>query len=151
MDNKVRETIGDVFCPTCRKEKFFDISTNETFSFYDCKKGQVCCHVFNNPFKDQKPTIKTFGGDATHCFAKKTSPNYKKEKTMSNFEEVSPQITTSTPEPEPKKIKNQSIYAKTLSIPHWLIQLSKIPFASHFIHFQSIVKQHKFLSLHRRY
>ena len=36
VDNKVRETIGDVYCPTCRNENCVYISTNETTSFYDC-------------------------------------------------------------------------------------------------------------------
>ena len=48
VDHKVRETIGDVYCPTCRKEKCVYISTNKTTSFYDCKKCKACCHVLNN-------------------------------------------------------------------------------------------------------
>ena len=55
-DNKVRETIGEVYCPTCRNEKCVYISTKKTTSFYDCKKCKACCHVLNIPFKDQKPT-----------------------------------------------------------------------------------------------
>ena len=34
--NKVRETIGDVYCPTCRNEKCVYISTLKTTNFYDC-------------------------------------------------------------------------------------------------------------------
>ena len=60
VDNKVRETIGDVYCPTCRNEKCG--TTNQTTSFYDCKKCKACCHVLNIPFKDQKPTIMLFDG-----------------------------------------------------------------------------------------
>ena len=71
VDEKVRETIGDVYCPTCRNEQCVYISTNQTTSFYDCKKCKACCHVLNIPFKDQKPTIMLFGGDGTHCFAKR--------------------------------------------------------------------------------
>ena len=77
VDNKVRENIGDLYCPTCRNEKCVYISTNKTTSFYDCKKCKACCHVLNIPFKDQKSTILLFGGDGTHCFAKKTSRDYK--------------------------------------------------------------------------
>ena len=33
VDNKVRETIGDVYCPTCRNEKCVYISTNKLTSF----------------------------------------------------------------------------------------------------------------------
>ena len=78
VDNKVRETIGDVFCATCRNEKCVYISTNKTTSFYDCKKCKACCHVLNIPFKDQKPTIMLFGGDGTQFFARKTSRDYEK-------------------------------------------------------------------------
>ena len=54
-DNKVREIVGDVYCPTCVNEKCVYISTNKTTSFYDCKKCKAGRHVLNNPFKDQKP------------------------------------------------------------------------------------------------
>ena len=73
VDNKVRESIGDMYCPTCRKEKCVYISTNRTTSFYDCKKCKACCNVLNSAFKEQKPTFMLFGGDGTHCFARKTS------------------------------------------------------------------------------
>ena len=63
--------IGDVYCPTCRNGKCGYISTNKTTSFYDCRMCKACCNVLNIPFKDQKPTIMLFGGDGTHCFAKK--------------------------------------------------------------------------------
>ena len=39
VDIKLRETIGDVYCPTCSKCVY--ISTNEATSFYDCKKPAV--------------------------------------------------------------------------------------------------------------
>ena len=74
------KTIGDVYCPTCRIENCVYISTNKTTSFYECQKSKACCHVLNIPFKDQKPTIRLFGGDGTHCFARKTSRDYVKEK-----------------------------------------------------------------------
>ena len=53
VDNKVRETIGDVYCPTSRIEKCVYISTNKTTSFYDCKMCKACCNVLNIPFKEQ--------------------------------------------------------------------------------------------------
>ena len=77
-DNKIKETIGDVYCPTCRNEKCVHISINKTTSFYDCKKCKACCHVFNIPFMDQKPKIMLFGGDGIHYFARKTSPDHEK-------------------------------------------------------------------------
>ena len=103
VDEKVRETIGDVYCPTCGIEKCVYISTNKTASFYDCKKCEACCHVLNIPFKDQKPTIMLFGGDGTHCFAKKTSRHY--EKPSPFLKKFLRQSQSSTSEPEPKKVK----------------------------------------------
>ena len=72
------KTIGDVNCPTCRNEKCVHISTIKTTSFYDCNKCKACCKVLKIPFGDQKPTIMLFGGDGTHCFARKTSRDYEK-------------------------------------------------------------------------
>ena len=92
VDKKVRETIGDVYCPTCRNEKCVYLSTNKTTSFYDCKKCKACCHVLNIPFKDQKRTIMLFGGDGTHCFARKSSRDY--EKPSPFLKKFSPPITT---------------------------------------------------------
>ena len=104
VDNKVRETIGDVYCPTCRNEKCVYISTNKTFSFYDCKKCKACCHVLNIPFGDQKPTIMLFGGDGTHCFARKTSRDY--EEPSPFLKKFLRQLQPSTSEREPKKDKS---------------------------------------------
>ena len=66
LNNKVRETIGYVYCPTCINEKGVYTSTKKRSSFYDCKKCKACCNVLNIPFRDQKPTIMLFGGDGTH-------------------------------------------------------------------------------------
>ena len=90
VDNKVQETIGDVYCPTCRNEKCVYLSTKKTISFYDCKKCKACFNVFNIPFKDQKPTIMLFGGDVTHCLHE---ARLRKTKTISSSEETSPPIT----------------------------------------------------------
>ena len=93
VDNKVRDAIGDVYCPTCRNEKCAYISTNRMTSFYDCKKCRACCNVLKIPFKVQKPSIMLFGGDGTHCFARKTSRDYEKRNHL-HFEGVSTPITT---------------------------------------------------------
>ena len=103
VENKVRETIGDVYCPTCRNEKCVYLSTNKITSFYDCKKCKSCCNVLNIPFKDQKPTIMLFGGDGTHCFLRKTSRDYEKEKPSPFLKKFLRQSHPSTSEPEPKK------------------------------------------------
>ena len=105
VDNNVRESIGDVYCPTCRNEKCVYISTNKTTSFYDCKKCKACCNVLNIPFKDQKPTIMLFGGDGTHCFARKTSRDYEKGKPSPFLKKFLRQSQPSTSEPGPNKVK----------------------------------------------
>ena len=103
VDNKVRETIGDVYCPTCRNEKCVYISTNETTSFYDFQKCKTCCHVLNIPFREQKLTIMLFGGDGTHCFARKTSRDYGKSSPF--LVKFLRQSQPSTSEREPEKYK----------------------------------------------
>ena len=92
VDNKIQETIGDFYCATRRNEKCLYISTHKTTSFYDCKKCKAGCHVFNIPFKDQKPTTMLFGGDGTHCFARKTSRDYEKEKPSPFLKKILPPI-----------------------------------------------------------
>ena len=49
------------------------IPTNKMSGFYGCKKCKACCHVLNIPLKDQKPTFMLFGGDDTHCFARRVA------------------------------------------------------------------------------
>ena len=117
VDNKVRETIRDVYSPTCRNEKCVYISTNRTTSFYDYKQCKACCHVSNIPFKDQKPTIMLFGGDDTHCFARKTSRDYEKAKPSPFLKKFLRQSQTSTNEPEPKKVKVSPNMEQTFQFP----------------------------------
>ena len=105
LDNKVRETIGDMYSPTRRKEKCVYISTNKTTSFYHCKKWKACCNVLNIPFKDQKPTICLFGDDGTHCFARKTSRDYDKEKQSPFLKNIFRQSQPGSSRPEPKRAK----------------------------------------------
>ena len=121
VDNKVRETIGDVYCPTCRNEKYVYISPNKTTSFHDCKKCKTCCNVLNVPPKDQKPTIILFGGDGTHCFAKKTSLDYKKDKPSPFLKNFLRQSDPSTCEFEPKKGYIESKYGINVSVYYWLM------------------------------
>ena len=104
VDNNLRETIGDVYCPTCITEKCVYISTNKTTNFYDCQNLSACCHVLNSRFNDQKPTMMLFGGDGTHCFPRKTSPDYGKDKTSTFLKKFLRQSQPSTSEPEPKKV-----------------------------------------------
>ena len=74
-------------------------------SFYDCKKCKACSNVSNIPFEDQKPTIVLFGGEGTHCFARKTSRDYEKEKPSLFLKKFLRQSQPMTSEPEPKKDK----------------------------------------------
>ena len=100
------KTIGDVYCPTCRSEKCVYISTKKTTIFYDFKKCKACCHVLNISFKDQKPTIMLFGGDGTHCLARKTSRDCEKEKPSPFLKKLLRQSQPSTSEREPKTDKS---------------------------------------------
>ena len=45
------------------------------------------------------------GGDGTHCLARKTSRNYKKEKPSPFLKKFLRQSQPSKSEPEPKKVK----------------------------------------------
>ena len=115
MDNI--KTIGDVYCPTCRNEKCVYVSTNKTTSFDDCKKCKACCHVLNTPFKDQKLTIMLFGGDGTHCFAKKSSRDYEKGKPSRFLKKFLRQSQPGTSEREPKKEKSSPNMEYTYPFP----------------------------------
>ena len=121
VDNKVRESIGDVYCPTCRNEKCVYFSTNKTTTFYDCEKCKACCHVLNIPFRDQKPTIMLFGGDGTHCFARKTSRDYEKEKPSPFLKKFLRQSQPSTSEREPEKGQIKSKNGINVSVFYWLM------------------------------
>ena len=57
------------------------------------------------PFKDQKPKNMLFGGDATQCFASKTSRDYENEKLSPFLKKFHNQSQSSTPETAPKKAK----------------------------------------------
>ena len=105
VDNKVWETIGDVYCSSCRNEKFVLISTTKTTGLNDCKKCKGRCKVLNIPIEDQKLTILLFGGDGTHCFAKKTSRDYKKRKSSHFLQKFLHKSQQNTSEAEPKKVE----------------------------------------------
>ena len=125
LDNKVQETPGDVYCPTCRNEKCVYYSTNKTTIFYDCKKWKACCRVLKIPFRDQKPTNILFGGDGTQSLARKTSRDYEKEKPSAFLNKFFRQSQPSSSEPGPKKDRSYSIYGIFVSTPHWFIQLTR--------------------------
>ena len=117
VDNKVRETIGDVYCPTCRNENCNYISTNKTTNFYDCKKYKACCNVLNIPFKYHRPTFMLFGGHGIYCFARNTSRDYEKEKPPPFSKIFLRQSQPRTSEPDPKKVKMSPDMEKTYPFP----------------------------------
>ena len=100
------KTIGVVYCPKCRNEKCVYLLTNKTTSSYDCKKCKACCNVLNIPLKDQKLTIMLFGGDVIHCFAKRSSYDYEKEKPSPFLKKILRQSQPTTSKREPKKEKS---------------------------------------------
>ena len=103
VDNKVRETIGIIYhsYTTCENEKYGNLSTKKRLVL-TTRKCKACCHVLNISFKDQKPTIMLFGGDGSHCFARKSSCDYEKEKPSPLSKKFLRQSQPSTSEPEPK-------------------------------------------------
>ena len=125
VDKKLQETIGDVYCPTCRSEECVYISTKKTTSFYYCKKW---CHVLNFPFRNQKPDNYNFWWWWYTLFCKKNESRLRKRKTISIFVELFSQSQPSTSEPQTKKCRKYSIYGLIVLTPHWLIQLTKTSF-----------------------
>ena len=65
VDSKAQETVGDVYCPTCRTEKCLYLSTNKTDNFIVCRKCKACSHVLYIPLRDQKVTIVFIRSDGT--------------------------------------------------------------------------------------
>ena len=115
------KTIGDVYCPTCRNENCVYFSSKKMTSLYDCKKCKACCNVLNISFKDQKPTNMLFGGNGTHCFARKTSRDFKKDKPSAFSVKFFGQSQPSTSELEPKKVKRSPNLEKNLFVSYWLM------------------------------
>ena len=99
---------GDVYCPTCRNQKCVYISMKKRPSFYDCSKCKACSHLLEIAFMDQKLTFMSVGSDGTHCFARKTSRDYEKEKPALLFEGIPPSVT----------IKHTRSWAQKLKIFH---------------------------------
>ena len=117
MDNKVPETITDVYCPTCRNQKCVYVSTNNPSNFHDCKKGKACCHVLNITLEDQKPTMMLFGDDGTHGFVEKMNSDYENEKSSIFLKKCIRQSQSTTPEPEPKRQKSFHFWHNLVDFP----------------------------------
>ena len=50
--------------------------------FLQLQRCKTSFHVLNFPFKGQKPTMTALGADGTPSFTRKTSRDYKAEKTF---------------------------------------------------------------------
>ena len=74
---RFQDVIGDVCCPNCPTENYVYVSANKNSSLYGCKKCKDCSHGLK--IEDPKSII-MFGGNGTHCIAKKTSRHYENEK-----------------------------------------------------------------------
>ena len=86
--------------------------TFQSIKGYDCKKCKASCHMLKIPFNEPSQHA-LLGGDATHCFAKKTSSDYQKEISSPCLENFLRQSQSNTIKPERKKTQNHSIYWKT--------------------------------------
>ena len=75
----IQGVIGDFYRPTCPNEKCAHLSTYKILVFTAAKRATPALTCWWIPPKDLKPTIKLFGGDDTHCFARKTSRDSEKE------------------------------------------------------------------------
>ena len=99
------ETIGDLYCPTCRNETCVYISTNDASSFCECKKCKACCHVLKIHLRTKNRKLCCLVMMVYIALQKKTSRDYEKEKQFPFLLKYLRQSQSSTPEPEPKKAK----------------------------------------------
>ena len=107
------------------------------------KKG---CHVLNNPFMEQKPTMTSSGGVGTYCFVKETSSDSENEKPC--FNQFSPPTTINCMRRRALKSFHSTQNCVKLPLND---EMSNYFFQSHFEIIQSSIKQHDFCSLHRQY
>ena len=77
----------------------------------DFKKCQTCCHDLKTPSKVEKLTVVLFDGKDTHCFVRKKSRDYQREKTSTFLKNFLRQSKSRTSEPEPKRAKLTSFMA----------------------------------------
>ena len=106
----VQDVIGDVYCQNAQTKKNVHFSIDKNSRFCDCKRCKACC-------EDQKPTIMLFGGNGTHCFAKGTSRDYKKEEQSPFLKKFVRQSQSITSEAEPKKAKKILLWHNRVQSP----------------------------------
>ena len=107
VDDKVREIIGDVYCPTCPKCVY--LSTNKTTSFYDCKIAKPVATFWIFLLRTRNRQL---------CCKKDES---RLRKTVSIFEEIPPPITTKHIRTWTKKGQIKSKYGINVSVSYWLM------------------------------
>ena len=76
VDNKVQETIGDVYLPTYRKKSVFTLKPKKKTSR---KERKACCSVLNSPFNDQNRQLCCLLVTVHIFLQKKTNWDYKKK------------------------------------------------------------------------
>ena len=141
---------GELILPALAKPttpKDMDEQLKMALGLYE---GRQCkaCHVFENPFEEQKPTFMLFGDDST--FSSKTLVVTTEKRNHLFFRKsFLGQSQSAITQLASKKCENNSIFGIIVSTPKWLIELTKIHFRSLFKHFQSTVKQEEFLFLQR--
>ena len=132
VDNKVQNTTGDLYPPTCRNGKCVYVSTNKTSSFYDCEKCKVCCHVLKFPLWTK---CRLYCGLVVivHKIFRKRQVASTKKRTHLLFEEIPPPITIKQTRTKAKKWKSFSIHDIIVLTPLLLMQLTKNSFCFFFL------------------
>ena len=93
VDNKVRETIGDVSCPTCRNEKCVYISSNkrQVSTTVKSAKPAATFWIFLLRTKNRQSC---FLAVTVHVLFRNDESRLRERKAISIFEEISPPITS---------------------------------------------------------
>ena len=149
INSRCNWRIGVSYCPTCPNEMFVYFSTSRNSIFDYCKNAKPALTSWKLLLRTiNRNLFPLVLMDILLC-KKNESRLWKKEihlhcwrKIFANHNQAHPNL--------PQKAQKNFIYGINLSAPHWLIQLTKDSFLSHFIHVQSTVKQNDFLFLQQR-
>ena len=143
-----QDVIRDVFWPTCPNEKFVYLFNQQNFHFLRMQKKAepaLACRLIFSRTKNRQ--IFCLVVIVRFALQEKRVVVTKKKNNLQIWRNFSANHNQAHLNLNQKKIKNLSIYGKIVSMPHWLIQLTKTHFHSHFIHFQFTVNEHDFLSI----
>ena len=147
----IQDVIAYVDWPTCPNEECVYLLTNKSPVSVTVKSKKTALTCFSNIFKDQKLTFIMFDCDGTHCSCKKEDSWLRRRKTIFVREERKPPNTINHTRNSAKRGTTHSSFGIIASTPQWLINLTKKSSSFSFLHFQSTLKQHDFVSLQRRY